>query len=119
MFREKLPLVSIICTAFNHEKFIRECLDGFIMQKTTFPIEIIVHDDASTDNTQEIIREYEANYPNLFITIYQTENQFSNKDINIWTDIMFPLANLNCNAYSNQRTILPHHFIPSPKIRLV
>ena len=43
------PLVSICCLAYNHEAYIRQCLDGFMMQKTTFPIEILIHDDASTD----------------------------------------------------------------------
>jgi glycosyltransferase involved in cell wall biosynthesis len=87
---DKLPLVSIICTSYNHEKFIGECLQGFIMQETNFAFEIIVHDDASTDNTQKIIKEFESKYPDLFINIYQTENQFSKKEVNIWSDIMFP-----------------------------
>jgi len=71
------PLVSIICTAYNHEAFIKDALEGFVIQKTNFPFEIIVHDDASTDNTANIIRVYEAKYPELFINIYQTENQYS------------------------------------------
>ena len=45
------PLVSICCITYNHEKFIRDAIEGFLMQKTTFPIEILIHDDASTDNT--------------------------------------------------------------------
>jgi len=69
-----------VCLAYNHEKYIRQCLDGFVMQETNFPFEIIVHEDASTDSTASIIREYEANYPNLFHPIYQTENQYSKKD---------------------------------------
>lgn len=52
------PLVSICCITYNHAPFIRQCLDGFMMQKTSFSFEIIVHDDASTDNTAEIINEY-------------------------------------------------------------
>ena len=59
--------VSIICNTYNHEKFIAQALDGFIMQKTNFKFEILVHDDASTDNTAEIIREYEQKYPELLI----------------------------------------------------
>ena len=77
-----IPVVSISCFAYNHEKFIRECIDGFLMQKTTFPVEILIHDDASTDSTANIIREYEALYPHLIKPIYQTENQYSkNKNI--------------------------------------
>ena len=45
------PLVSISCIAYNHESYIRQCLDGFLMQKTTFSFEILIHDDASTDNS--------------------------------------------------------------------
>jgi glycosyltransferase involved in cell wall biosynthesis len=70
------PLVSIWCAAYNHEEYIRECLESLIFQKTNFPFEIIVHDDASTDNTQEIIREYEIKNKELFNNIYQTENQY-------------------------------------------
>lgn len=70
-------MVSICCLAYNHEKFIRQTLDGFLMQKISFPFEIVIHDDASTDNTADIIREYETNYPNLFNALYQTENQRS------------------------------------------
>jgi glycosyltransferase involved in cell wall biosynthesis len=71
------PLVSIICTAYNHEAFIRDALEGFVMQKTNFPFEIIVHDDASTDKTVEIIMEYELKYPEMFFNIYQKFNQYS------------------------------------------
>lgn len=69
--------VSIICNAYNHESYIRDALDGFVMQKTNFAFEILIHDDASTDKTADIIREYEAKYPNLIKPIYQTENQYS------------------------------------------
>ena len=74
------PLVSIVCIAYNHARFIRDALDGFVMQKTNFPFEILVHDDASTDGTADIIREYEAKYPDLFRCVYQTENQWGKKD---------------------------------------
>ncbi len=86
------PLVSIICITYNHENYIRQALDSFIMQKTTFPFEIIVHDDASTDNTQLIVKEYESKHPGLFNIIYQIENQFSKNERNIWFDITFPVA---------------------------
>lgn len=70
-------MVSILCTAYNHEKYIKQCLDGFIMQKTNFKFEVIVHDDPSTDNTANIIREYENKYPDIIKPIYQKENQYS------------------------------------------
>lgn len=71
------PLVSIICTSYNHELFISDALEGFIMQKTSFPFEIIVCDDASTDSTASIIKQYEKQFPKLFKTFYHTENQYS------------------------------------------
>lgn len=71
------PLVSICCAAYNHEKFIVECIEGFLKQETNFPVEILIHDDASTDGTQRIIRSYEDKHPYLFKPIYQTDNQYS------------------------------------------
>lgn len=72
-----IPLVSIYCTTYNHEFYIRDCIEGFLMQETTFPVEILIHDDASTDRTADIVREFEARYPWLIKPIYQPENQFS------------------------------------------
>ena len=70
------PLVSIYCLTYNHEKYIRDCLDGFIMQKTDFPFEVIVHDDASTDHTADIVREYQEKYPDIIKPVFQIENQY-------------------------------------------
>lgn len=70
-------LVSICCLAYNHEPFIKQCLDGFIMQKCNFKFEVLIHDDASTDKTAAIIREYETRYPDIIKPIYQDENQYS------------------------------------------
>lgn len=74
---KSIPAVSICCATYNHVQFIRQCLDGFVMQKTNFPFEVLIHDDASTDGTQDIIREYEAKYPDIIKPIYQKENQYS------------------------------------------
>ena len=70
-------MVSILCTAYNHERYIAQALEGFLCQETTFPVEILVNDDASTDNTASIIREFCDRYPGKLTPIYQTENQYS------------------------------------------
>lgn len=69
------PLVSICSITYNHAPFIRQCLDGFLMQRTDFPIEIIINDDCSTDGTTEIIREYAEKYPDKIFPIYQEKNR--------------------------------------------
>lgn len=84
--------VSIICNAYNHANYIKDALEGFIMQKTNFAYEILIHDDASTDNTASIIRKYENKYPKLIKGIYQTENQYS-KGINITKTYHLPRVN--------------------------
>ena len=73
-------MVTIRCLAYNHEPYIRQCLDGFVMQKTNFRFEAIVHDDASTDGTADIIREYAEKYPDIIKPIFETENQYSKRD---------------------------------------
>ncbi len=73
-------LVAIKCATYNHEPYIRDALEGFVMQKTNFPFVAIVHDDASTDGTPDIIREYAAKYPDIIKPIYETENQYSKRD---------------------------------------
>lgn len=73
----EIPVVTIWCLCYNHESYIRQCLDGFVMQKTNFPFVAIVHDDASTDKSAEIIREYAERYPNIIKPIFETENQYS------------------------------------------
>lgn len=76
----KKVMVAIRCITYNHEAYIRDALEGFIMQKTNFPFVAIVHDDASTDGTADIIREYAAKYPDIIKPIYETENQYSKHD---------------------------------------
>ena len=71
------PWVTVCCTTYNHEAYLRDAIEGFLMQETDFPFEIIIHDDASTDGTAKIILEYEKEYPRLIRTIIQSENQYS------------------------------------------
>lgn len=74
------PIVVIKCLVYNHEPYLRDCLDGFVMQKTNFLFVAIVHDDCSTDKSADIIREYAEKYPNVIKPIYETENQYSKHD---------------------------------------
>lgn len=94
---EEKVLVSVCCTAYNHAKYIRSCLDGFVNQKTDFKYEVIVHDDASTDNTANIIREYADKYPEIIKPIFQ-KNQYS-KGVPIYEKFIFPKCTGKYIAY--------------------
>ena len=74
------PLVSIRCLVYNHEKFLRQCLEGFVMQQCSFPFVAVVHDDASTDGSAAIIKEYAQRYPDIIKPIFEQENLFSKHD---------------------------------------
>ena len=74
------PLVAIRCITYNQAPYIRQCLDGFIMQRTDFPFVAIVHDDCSTDGTDAIVREYAERYPDIIKPIFETEYQYSKRD---------------------------------------
>lgn len=81
--------VSVWCTCYNHEKYIRQCLNGFVNQKTNFNYEVIIHDDASIDNSPAIIKEYAEKYPNIIKPIFQKENQFS-KNVDLEKEFFLP-----------------------------
>ena len=83
------PLVSIICDVYNHEDYLRDCLNGLVNQKTNFDYIILIHDDASTDSSPRIINEYMEKYPKLFEPIFQKVNQYS-QGIGIWKSFQFP-----------------------------
>lgn len=85
------PMISIICNTYNQERFIKDAIDSFLMQKLNVPFEILIHDDASTDGTADIIRTYEAQYPDIIKPIYQKVNQYS-KGISITGAIQIPRA---------------------------
>ena len=83
-------LVTVVCITYNHEKYLREALDGFLSQKTDFQYKIVIHDDASTDNTAAIIEEYALKYPQIVVPIYQKENQYQ-RGVNILKEYVSPL----------------------------
>ncbi len=91
-------VVSIICNTYNQEDYIAEAIESFLMQKTTFKFEVLIHDDASTDNTVNIIQKYEKIYPDIIKPIYQKENQYS-KGIPITIKYQFPRINGMYVAY--------------------
>ena len=70
------PVVSICCPTYNHVNYIEAAICGLLAQETTFPFEVIVRDDASTDGTTEIVREYSRRYPNIVRAVIEEENQF-------------------------------------------
>ena len=81
--------VSVLCATYNHEEYLRQTLDSFLNQKTDFPFEVLVNDDASTDSTGDIIREYAAKYPEVIRPFYQKENLYSRR-INLYDVVFFP-----------------------------
>lgn len=69
------PIVTVLCSTYNQDIYIEDAIRGILIQKTDFPFEVIIHDDASTDGTAEIVLEYAKRYPNLIKPILQKENQ--------------------------------------------
>lgn len=72
--------VSVICVTYNHEKYIRQALDSILMQETTFPFEIRIGEDCSTDHTRDILEEYETKYPGRFCMYYRQQNLGATKN---------------------------------------
>ncbi len=86
------PLVSIVCLAYNHETYIAQAIESFLLQVTDFPFVVLIHDDASTDGTAKIIREYEQQHPHIIMAIYQKENQYSKLGFQFIKRILGPLV---------------------------
>jgi glycosyltransferase involved in cell wall biosynthesis len=83
------PLVSICVVSYQHKNYIEKCLEGILKQQVNFPVEIIIHDDASTDGTVDIIQTYVKKHKGLIKTIFQTENQLS-KGIKPMIEYVYP-----------------------------
>ncbi len=82
--------VSICCLTYNHEEYIRKALDGFLMQKTSFHYEIIIHDDASTDGTIDILKEYQSKYPETIKLLLEDENQWTQYGLDVVRKFLYP-----------------------------
>jgi glycosyltransferase involved in cell wall biosynthesis len=78
--------VSVICLVYNHEKYLARTIESIVSQKTNFSFELVIHDDASTDTSANIIRQYEKQYPEIVKPIYQKENQMS-KGIDVFMEL--------------------------------
>lgn len=92
MSQETPILVSIVCLTYNHENYIRKCLEGFVSQKTNFRFEAIIHEDASTDGTAAIVREFAEKYPDIIKPIFQEINQWRTNIRGIFRPFVFPAA---------------------------
>jgi glycosyltransferase involved in cell wall biosynthesis len=90
--KQETVMVSICCITYNQEEYIRDALDGFLSQETDFSYEVLIHDDASTDGTADIIREYARQYPEIIKPILQTENQYAKGLTNVSGTYNFPRA---------------------------
>lgn len=68
------PLVSVRTSTYNHGKYIRQCIEGVLMQKTDFPFEYIIGEDCSTDDTMDIVKEYAEKYPDVIRVVTADRN---------------------------------------------
>ena len=74
------PLLCTSTFCFQHETYVRQCIESILMQRTTFPVRVCIHDDASTDKTAEVIRSYQEAYPGKIWAFFQPENTFLHPD---------------------------------------
>ena len=68
------PKVSVCVVTYNHENYIRDCLQSLVAQQTNFQFEVVVADDCSSDTTREVVREYAENYPHIVRYIFHPKN---------------------------------------------
>lgn len=71
------PLVSVLCLVYNQAAYVKDCINGFLQQKTNFPIEVIINDDCSSDGTTDIVKEYAEKYPEIIKAVFHDKNQYS------------------------------------------
>lgn len=85
-----VPLVSICCATFNHVNWLEDAIRGFLAQETTFPFEIIIRDDASTDGTTDVLKKYAALYPNIIRPLINESNRYSlgERPSHVWPQLV-------------------------------
>lgn len=88
--KDRVPLVSVCLLTYNHKNTIGQAIESIVSQKTDFQFELIVHDDASTDGTAEIVREYAEKYPHIIRPVFQKENQY--RKCNLVKEFVDPIA---------------------------
>lgn len=88
----KSPKVSILCLTFNQEKFIKQTLESFLNQQTDFGFEVLINDDASTDDTQKIIKQFQKKYPDIIKPVFQKTNRYSKGERNFIPRFLIPRA---------------------------
>ncbi len=96
---DDMALITICCIAYNQQDFIGKALESFLMQRTNFKFEVIVHDDASTDRTAHIIKEYATNFPDIIKPILQTENKYTKEGLNFQFKYVFPYVKTKYIAF--------------------
>ena len=88
----KEPIVSIFCITYNHASYILQCIEGFLNQKTSFPFEIIINDDCSTDGTVDILKDYYKKAPDIIRLVLHDENCYSKGIKQIILNYIYPIA---------------------------
>jgi glycosyltransferase involved in cell wall biosynthesis len=76
-----VPKVSVAMITYNHEKFIAQAIESVLMQKTDFPVELVIGEDCSTDTTRKLVQEYAAKYPGQIRPILHERNVGTNTNI--------------------------------------
>jgi glycosyltransferase involved in cell wall biosynthesis len=71
---DRTPLLSILCITYNHENYIAQAIDSFLMQETTFPVEIVIGEDCSKDGSLLIIKDYIKKHPRLIRLVNSESN---------------------------------------------
>lgn len=116
--KKTTPLISICMLTFNHGKYLKETLKSILNQKTTFEFEILIHDDASTDNTKEIIKHYQKSYPEIIKPIFQEKNQWS-QGINPSVHFNYPRANADFVAWCEGDDMWTDEYKLSKQIKIM